>query len=181
VGEIWKAPVLRGALNGDLVQVSRPTALNEKDKFPRFSPDGSRIAFSRSTLGGRVMSIRPDGTDEQAETAGGSWNGPAWLTNSRLTASKLGVGDESGFFAFDRGSTARTRLSGDQAAMPQCLTPDGQWVIYTVTERAGSADAGRLYIRRVDGTRSAIRLSDSTGTLSDGNAQIVMLPLVTMG
>ncbi|MBA2953330.1 PD40 domain-containing protein [Nocardioides sp. CGMCC 1.13656] len=68
------------------------------DTHPRFSPDGSRIVFSREVEdGARLMTMNADGTDVQALLPGVDAFDPEWSpTARRIAFTMVGPGDDPG-------------------------------------------------------------------------------------
>jgi TolB protein len=105
-GDIW-------VMNPDGTDPTQLTSSPETDVFPAWSPDGTKIAFSRST---GIFVMNADGSDQHEVIASGSQ--PSWSPDgSRLTyttggqvwtadadgsnPSRLLVPPESGFFAVE--------------------------------------------------------------------------------
>jgi TolB protein len=86
------------------------------DDQAAWSPDGDRIAFGRLAGGWQILSIRPDGTDEQLLTTG---RNPKWSPDGRHLVFVADNGGESDLWtcAPDGSNRRQLTLSGD-ASLP---------------------------------------------------------------
>ena len=145
----------------DLVQLTNDAAL---DRFPRWSPDGKRIAFS-SSRGGQyqIWTINPDGSGLQQLTraTSGSFH-PVWSPDG----SRMLYADNARVFIFD---VERPWESQTPEALPPWNTrlrrmswsPDGRWV----TADLPSDEPGGIIVYDI-ANRSYDRLTDMGGYAS---------------
>ena len=115
------------------------------DWFPRFSPDGSRILFTRSRKGWvferdanaedkwDIFTITPDGKDETKVVENGSWG--TWISNDEIAfargtaiiRTKLDGGDETVLVD----STKVADLDGALMQQPE-MSKDGKYIAITL-------------------------------------------------
>lgn len=121
--------------------------------FPSWSPDGTRIAVSHRT--GRVVTMRPDGTDVRAvftdpdiPVLSVSWS----PDGSQLVADTDNSNPHAkGLWLIDLDhASARRLFSGD--AISPAWSPNGQWIAF--------ASEGHLLKIRPDGTGMTPMISD---------------------
>jgi Tol biopolymer transport system component len=118
------------------------------DTHPRFSPDGSRIVFSREVEdGGRLMTMNADGAHVRALLPGVDAFDPEWSPNAgRIAFTMVGPGDDLGNIDV---ATVRpdgtdlqvlTREPNDFAAFQPGYSPTGRRIVFSET----SVDRCRL-------------------------------------
>jgi Tol biopolymer transport system component len=154
------------AVNVDGSGIRRLTADPSDDSFPRWSPDGRRIAFTSgrdSVRFGNVWArvtaiyvINADGTgirrfSDLADVA----VHPAWSPDgSRIAFARMNGTPTSGIWVANIDGTGKTQLTSagvwDDFA-PQ-FTPDGRRIIFLSTRIVGGGFATRLFSMRTDGT-----------------------------
>jgi Tol biopolymer transport system component len=150
--------------------VRRLTRYRQEDVEPTWSPDGSRIAFSRRV--GRtglfaIHTIRTDGTGLRRVTAAlpGSPSSPVWSPDGRSIAFTLDQGTAEIPLYLVNANGARPRLVArvaDMAQGPQ-WSPDGRLIAVTgLTGCGGPCVISALYVVRPDGS-GLRKLADNMG------------------
>lgn len=143
--QIWRAEVATGLttrLTGDPAH---------DDKIPRWSPDGSRIAFVRSAginenSGGGVWVMSADGAGPRPVAGGTAFI--AWMPDGRsisfFDARKRQI------IIHDLETGQERALTDDEAVRSfHVVSPDGQWIAYQVIGTLGGSD---IKARNVDGS-----------------------------
>jgi Tol biopolymer transport system component len=136
------------------------------DSDPVFSRQGDRIAFLRE--GGRIMTVRPDGSDVRELTTGmtffGSWRGPSWPLRlewspdgSALIATAPDLGREHGFVVRSDGTGLRELDPGPNAYIIDATwRPDGRQIAIWGEQNVGTTGlpkgARSIYLADADGT-----------------------------
>ena len=118
---------------------SRPVALTSDpawvDENPRWSPDGSRIAFNRTPVAsllaaGQIWLMGPDGANPRRVSAAGGQS--AWMPDGR----SLLVARNSSLSRLDLGTGSETRLDLGAPVMPIFnVSADGAWVAFQASGR----------------------------------------------
>jgi Tol biopolymer transport system component len=110
-----------------------------RDRAPRWSPDGSRIAFLSDRSGTlEIWSMRPDGSDLVQLTHDGAAGVPVWSPDGTRVA-HAGQHRGATVVTLDGGAIeALPALDGPAPFVPWSWSDDGQWI-------AGSADGIVLY------------------------------------
>jgi hypothetical protein len=132
-------------MNTDGSNVKQITKGEEVDWFPRFSPDGSKILFTRSKKGWvserdannaekwDIWTVKPDGSDPVKVVNGaswGSWIGPDEIIFVRQTKIlKTKIGSEKEVELLD--STGVADLDGADLQQPE-LSRDGKFIAITL-------------------------------------------------
>lgn len=139
-----------------------PNGNYQDDREPDWAPDGSRIAFARSTGSGyRVFTIKPNGTALTQITNGGLDRAPTWSPDSRRIAFDRG----GQLWIMNADGSGLTRITGGFIASP-AWSPDGSTIAFTRSStRTGATDiytvaatGGPVHQRRGrPGSRSASR------------------------
>jgi Tol biopolymer transport system component len=102
---------------GSTLQVTR-----DVDNYPRWSPNGGRIAFIR---GGNVYAVSPDGSGEQRLVSDGTVDSLAWSPDG----SRLAFSAESYLGIIDADGSDLTRISNIRPG-PLSWSPDGTTIAY---------------------------------------------------
>jgi eukaryotic-like serine/threonine-protein kinase len=108
----------------------------ERDRVPRWSPDGQRILFysDRGGEGYQAWSIRADGGDRRQLTAirGGAVLDALWAPDARRLLVLVDQGpaliDLSQPLAQRRPQPLPKAIQGDRTFMPSAWSPDGRWL-----------------------------------------------------
>ncbi len=180
---IWPSVSLRGAkfaygrsiLQADLWRLElegKPEAIlssTARDTSPRFSPDGTRIAF-QSARGGEndIWAARADGTGlrQLTKNMGGSSGSPAWSPDGKRIAFDA-VRKEGGYGAWivdAEGGPPRRLSPGAETSWQPNWSPDGKQIYFT-SARSGRAEIWRVPVE--GGVPEQItRTGGSAGSLS---------------
>lgn len=146
--------------NGDLYfwnqsngKIEQRVSTTASEMAPRFSGDGSQIAYSRKSRGGQDLFVLTG--DKSTARQGGNgdqtrpiWNGGevVYFTNER--------GTDQWDIAVSHGPNQRTVLAKDvrlaHRAAP-ALSPDGRWVAYGVMD---PVKANQIMLSRLDGSKT---------------------------
>ena len=152
-------------MNTDGSNVRQITKGENVDWFSRFSPDGTRILFTRSKKGwvferdantdGKwdIFTVTPDGKDETKIVDNASWG--SWISNDEIVYArstaifrrKLGGGDET--LLVD--STKVKDLDGALLQQPE-LSKDGDYI--AITLRGSKRETGIWDVRKKTWTRT---------------------------
>jgi len=134
-------------------QVSQALTSTFSEMAPRYSKDGSKVAYSRKNLGGEDLFIL-QGTQSVPRIGGnGDQTRPAW------------IGDSVVFFSNERGEDhwdiATSAAPGDKRVLAKdvrlplratpAVSPDGQWIVYGVSD---PEKAHFIMLTAVDGSRT---------------------------
>jgi len=175
-----------GTRDGTLVYVSGPRTLERKRSivlldrhgresglllapgdwdYPAFSPDGRRIAVVKCTGESCKLHVfdRERGVLSPLATEPGRFFSPVWSPDGREVAFSHLMSEDprAAMRAADGSGTIRPlATSGENAEFPNAISPDGRWLLYTVsydtdrggTRRRGTAD---IWIVPVDGSSPA--------------------------
>lgn len=120
------------------------------DRLPRWSPDGSRIAFVRSdkdaeNRNGGVWVMSADGGGPRQVASGTSFI--AWMPDGRSLT--FFDGKKRQIVVHDLETGTERALTDDRAVRSfQSVSPDGKWIAYQVVGTGGSTD---LKLRSIDG------------------------------
>ncbi|MEN6370073.1 MAG: hypothetical protein ABFD77_10330 [Thermotogota bacterium] len=141
------------AISADGTNLRRLTTAPCEDLEPSWSPDGERLAYQSRRPMWRILTMRPDGTEELTVTNSLSWS-PAWSPDGLWLAYSTGA------------SIQRISPTGAerQALVPACgdcgrpaWSPDGAWLTFH-SDTGGSFD---IYVMDLQ-TGSARRLTETT-------------------
>lgn len=148
----------------------------------RWSPNGKQLLFAvdqpSKPSGGRALFIvNADGTGMHRITpwALGAGGIPDWTAHGNLIVFRAVVDEESGkgnFFTIHPDGTGMTQVTHFEATTISHqvgFSPDGRWITFA---RRATADAGDVFIARVDGTDlrsvTATTLDDSSPDWAPG-------------
>jgi Tol biopolymer transport system component len=160
LGEIWVHDLARNIAN-------RLTLGSGDDYLPTWvRPDGREIVFSsgRPNATGGIYRIAPDQPGEgRVWLAGTTAQVPSGTTpdGSRIAFERTDIKGKVSLWIRDRdGEGEATRLGpGSASEFAADLSPDGRWIAY-VSDVTRSPE---IYIRRLDGSGAAIRISNDGG------------------
>lgn len=147
------------------------------DQNPAFSPDGSRLVFSRFDNGynegpaglfvlhvasGAVQRITPEEDQDNVNLPGSAWNR---ITDRIVFASDRAEADDLWQMAPDGGALQRiTSHSGADWYLEPSWSPDGQWIVFERSVSATTADGrtGEIWKVAADGSSLVVLSADST-------------------
>ena len=154
-GRIW----IVNADGTGLRQLSPETADYKYDAQPSWSPDGTRVVFSRS---GDLYAIKADGTGlVQILTCPLGCDDPAWSPNGQRIAYQMGTSDAHwDVFTMNAGGGDIRRITSDVAQEEEpTWSPDGTEIIY---QRVVD---GRFQLYRIAASGGAsVRISPPQGS-----------------
>lgn len=170
LGDLYQLPVMGG-------KATRLTSGPSFDMQPRFSPDGTKIAFTSDRAGGdNIWIMDADGTDPQqvSEETFRLVNGPAWtpdgqylLARKHFTSTRsLGAGEVWMYHISGGSGLQLTERNNDQQDQGNeiSLSPDGRYVYFSEDLTGGSTfqynkdpNAGIYGIRRLDRETGELR------------------------
>ncbi len=163
LGDLYLLPAVGGTAR-------RLTSGAAFDVQPRFSPDGTRIAFTSDRAGGdNVWTIKRDGTDPEQVTKESFRlvNGPSWtpdgqyiLARKHFTSTRsLGAGEVWMYHVSGGAGLQLTKRKNDQQDQGNeiAVSPDGRYVWFSEDMSGGSTfqynknPHGQIYVvRRLD-------------------------------
>ncbi len=165
LGDLYTLPITGGT-------ATRITSGQAYDLQPRYSPDGTRIAFTSDRAGGdNIWTMKRDGSDPKQVTKESFrlLNGPAWtpdgqylLARKHFTSGRsLGAGEVWMYHASGNATTGLqlTKRKNDQQDQGNeiAVSPDGRYVYFSEDVSGGSTfqynknPNGQIYIvRRLD-------------------------------
>ena len=160
-------------MNADGSGLRRLTRDSASDVVPVWSPDGRKIAFTRSRApaeGRRglpeadVYLINVDGTGERNLTGDGVSGGPTWSPDGR----RIAFGSSGGIDMMSADGTGRQRLLRNRGDFPS-WSPEGRKIFFL---RAGGRGRGGpaavyIYVMNTDGSapRRLIRMAQVNDSL----------------
>jgi hypothetical protein len=152
-------------MNTDGTDVHAITKGDAVDWFPRFSPDGSRVLFTRSKKGwvferdantdGKwdVYTVTPDGKDETKVVDNASW--ASWVSNDEIVYARSTaivrrkLGDDAETVLVD--STKVPELDGALLQQPE-MSKDGRYI--AITLRGSKRETGIWNVAKKTWTRT---------------------------
>jgi Tol biopolymer transport system component len=147
------------------------TSSDEREIEADWSPDGSRISYSRLRLADAddwrltwIWTMRSDGSDQRPLVNG---NGAQWSPDGKqLVFSAPAAGSDGDLFVINADGTGLRHLMVTPAIeRPDDWSPDGRKILFT---RSVSDTSSDLYVMNADGT-GVRRLTRTRGIDSDGS------------
>jgi Tol biopolymer transport system component len=141
------------------------TTLPIENGFPAFSPDGSKIVFSREDPGGEnIWVMNVDGSNPQPLTNTGKDTAPVWSPDgSKIAFTSTRTGDEE-IYVMNVDSSGQTDISNNPATdyVPE-WSPDGKMIAF-ISDRNGGIKS--IWVMNADGS-NPMQLSNPANGLSD--------------
>jgi TolB protein len=178
-GDIYVAD-LNGSNLRRLTSDGSPYSYNREAAW---SPDGSRIAFSKSDgrWGAEIYLINADGTNLRRISPKGAYDAsPTWSPDGARIAFENRRDNKSGghIFAMNADGTNRVRLTRNrQPNSTPAWSPDGKRIAYVTYSDAGGDDGTHIFVMNANGT-NRVRLTndeafDTTPEWSPDGSRIV--------
>jgi Tol biopolymer transport system component len=148
-----------------------------RDRFPRWSPDGSRLAF-QSDRGGtyEIWTLRPDGSGmDRATPPDGNPAYPVWSPDGRTLALTL-INQGSALVDLSQPLTRRKLAAippayGRLRFYPSSWSPDGRWIAGGADEMDGRSAPGIfLYSPETQGYRTLTGEANVPRWMPDGRS-----------
>lgn len=143
------------------INLARPSGETQRitagswDTDPAWSPDGTRILFTRSGWEVALWVVNVDGSGLQQLTTGGFEFHPAWSPDG----TRIAFVDWAGIHVMDADGTNVTRLTDGGADWYPSWSPDGTRLAFARHE-AAFWNPGRIWVVRADGSEAAPLTSD---------------------
>jgi Tol biopolymer transport system component len=142
-------------MNADGTGITRLTTDTSNNRFPVWSPDGSKIAFESDRTGlYQVWVMDADGTNPRQVTTDSATKGqlPDWSPDgSRIAYSSLATGNGD-IYVINADGTNPTRLTSDPALdFGPAWSPDGTQIAFT-SGRGSATGAQTVYVMNADGS-----------------------------
>lgn len=140
-------------INADGTDIKQLTSNQGRNRFPSWSPDGSKIVFAstrrrRNTLDIFVMNA--DGTNTVIITQIPGWNGhPVWSPDGSRIAFETARDKNFEIFIMNADGSDPVNLTNNQAHDSKpCWSPDGSKILF-VSQRDGNQE---IYVMNADGS-----------------------------
>ena len=151
------------------------------DSYPRWSPDGKRIAFHRNMDKDRIQTsselfiMNADGTDQKRLTHNTVADGyPSWSPDGQYLAFTSAQGRNYEVYVIDLASQSVQRLTGAEGELSSTApdwSPDGTLIAYEKFLSNGVGFAHKnIYLMRADGDEQRPLLPDP----KEGEATVIM-------
>ncbi|MCE5250376.1 hypothetical protein LLG96_09165 [bacterium] len=142
----------------------RLTANQGRNRFPAWSPDGSKIVFvsnRRIPQFYDILIMNSDGSNQTKIVDGFGWNGhPSWSPDGTKIAYDTGIDKNLEIYVMNTDGSNRVNLTRnpDWDSMP-CWSPDGSKIAF-VSERDGNQE---IYVMNADGSNQVNLTRNETG------------------
>jgi Tol biopolymer transport system component len=140
------------------------------DEFPAWSPDGRRIAFSRTGVGAsqEIYVINADGSGERRLTGTPSRDiGPDWLPDGRIVFVSCPRTEreppDCSLVAIRPDGTGRNELAGLGYTFEVNVSPDGQRLVYSRQEGQSHFQHFELHVADLNASDDRQLTDDDTG------------------
>ncbi len=125
--------------------LTRLTSEADTERFPTWSPDGTRIAYTRCcSLGNQVWVMNADGTGQTFLSGG---ENPSWSPDGSKIAVEAGNGIST--FNVDGTGGAQVTFGGGGDDVEPDWSPDGQKIVF---RREINGGGSRIYVTNADGS-----------------------------
>ena len=157
------------------------------DEEPQWSPDGSKIVFSRSQGGSQdIWVMNANGTNPTRLTASGDGScggvgvggtfseNPSWSADGTkiiFTSDRSTTAGDEDLWIMNADGSGQTKLFGDGATQESeaFFSPDGRTIVFQVELSSGTGTGGDLWLMNADGTNPR-RLTTTASGSFDENA-----------
>jgi dipeptidyl aminopeptidase/acylaminoacyl peptidase len=155
-----------------LVQLTSDGSPNSYNREVAWSPDGNRIAFSKSDgrWGAAIYVIDADGANARRLSPEGTYDAtPAWSPDGRRIAFENRRDNQSGghIFVMNADGTDRVQLTNNrQPNSSPAWSPDGSRIAYVTYREPAGDNKTDIFLMNADGTQREHLTSDGAGDTS---------------
>jgi Tol biopolymer transport system component len=138
------------------------TTSNRSDTFPHFSPDGAKVAFESTRLGGSdifLMNADGSGVERLTHFGRGRAETPRWSPDGKRIVFAAGVSPGDIYVVPSGGGKPALVIGGPENDFLPSWSADGRWMYFTST-RGGKED---IWKAPVDGGGAPVQLTRNGG------------------